>query len=110
MTNRLTSVAGMFSNALIFLPQNVSNVSAMQKLLTFFSKNITVFAIFQTRNFNITLAKLVCYVLNNNAQVVQLLLSFTHRITVNSLTEFSHTLRILWSYISSRFTSITLYA
>ena len=28
----------------------------MQKLLTFFSKNINVFAIFQDRNFNVTLA------------------------------------------------------
>ena len=32
---------------------------AMQKLLTFFQQNICVFAVFQDRNFNVTLANFV---------------------------------------------------
>ena len=47
MTNSLTVVAKIFSNALIFSLQNVTH---------FFSKNINVFVIFQDRNFNFTLA------------------------------------------------------
>ena len=49
MTNLLTVVAKVFLNILIFLLQKC------EQLLTFFSKNINVFAIFQEINFNVTL-------------------------------------------------------
>ena len=53
MTNSLAVVAEIFSNTLIFLLQKCECKSYPH----FFSKNIDVFAIFQDRNFNITLAK-----------------------------------------------------
>ena len=55
MTNSLTVVAKVFSNTLIILCKNVGSFcnAATQKFL---AKNINVFAIFQDRNFIITLA------------------------------------------------------
>ena len=51
MANSLTVVAKVFSNTLIFLQQKCE-----QLLTFFFSKNTNLFAIFQDRNFNVTLA------------------------------------------------------
>ena len=57
MTNWLTVVANVFPNTLIFLLQKNWVAFALQNLLTFFQqKNINVFAIFQGRNSNVTLA------------------------------------------------------
>ena len=52
MTNSLTVVGKAFSNTLIFLLQKCDAKAAH----IFSAKNIYVFAIFQDRNFNITLA------------------------------------------------------
>ena len=51
MINLLTVVAKVFSNTLIFLLQKCEYI--------FSAKNINVFAIFQDRNFNVTLANFV---------------------------------------------------
>ena len=48
MTNTLSVVAKAFCKCIV--------IFAAQKLLTFFSKNINVFAIFQERAFNVTLS------------------------------------------------------
>ena len=64
MTNSLTVVAKVFSNTLIFLLQNCEQLlhceshSHLQceSHSHFSAKNIDVFAIFQDRNFNVTLA------------------------------------------------------
>ena len=51
MTNSSTVVAEVLSYTLIILLQKC------EKLLTLFSKNINVFAIFEDRNFNVKLDK-----------------------------------------------------
>ena len=57
MTNLLTVVAKVFSNTLIFLLQKCLYSFCNAKATHAFSvKNINVFAIFQDRNFNFTLA------------------------------------------------------
>ena len=55
MINSLT-VAKVFSNKLIFLLQNVNSFSTTKLLRYFSTKNINVFALFEDRNFNVTLA------------------------------------------------------
>ena len=58
MTNSLTVVAEIFSNTLIFLLQKCEYLLHCKSYPHFFQqKNINVFAIFQDRNFNVTLAK-----------------------------------------------------
>ena len=56
MTNLLTVVAMVFSNKIDIFAAKMRAAFAIQKLLTFFRKNINVFAIFQDRNFNVMLA------------------------------------------------------
>ena len=57
MTNSFTVVAKVFSNILILLLQKCDSFCNAKATHIFFSKNINVFAIFQDRNFNVTLAK-----------------------------------------------------
>ena len=54
MTNSLNVVVKVFSNTLIFCCKNLSRVCKVTYI--FSVKNINVFAIFQDRNFNISLA------------------------------------------------------
>ena len=56
MTNQLAVLAKVFSNTMIFLLQNVSSFCNAKATHIYAAKNIKVFAIFQDRNFNITLA------------------------------------------------------
>ena len=56
MTNSLTVAAKVFSNALIFLLQKCEELLQCKSYSHFFSKNTNVFAKFQDRSFNITLA------------------------------------------------------
>ena len=55
-TNALTVVAKVFFKYIDIFAAKMWVDFAVQKLLTFFSKNINGFAIFQDRNFNVTLA------------------------------------------------------
>ena len=50
----LAVLVSKISNSQVFLLKNVSSF-AMQKLLTFFQQNISVYAIFNDQNFNDTL-------------------------------------------------------
>ena len=54
LTSSLTVVAKVFSNTLIFFLRNVSSFCKATQM--FSAKNVSVLAIFQDRNFNITLA------------------------------------------------------
>ena len=56
MTNSLAVVAKVFSNTLIFFCKNVSSFCNAKATHTFSAKNINVFAVFQDRNYNITIA------------------------------------------------------
>ena len=56
MTNLLTVVAKVFSKTLIFCCKNVSSFCNAKATHNFSAKNMNVFAIFQDRNSNITLA------------------------------------------------------
>ena len=56
MTNSLTVVAKLFSNTLIFLLQNVRSFCNAKATHIFSAKYINVFAIFQDKIFNVTLA------------------------------------------------------
>ena len=55
MTNSLTVVAKVFSDTLIFLLQKYESILQCESYSHFLAKNINVFAIFQNRNFYITL-------------------------------------------------------
>ena len=57
MTKSLTVVVKVFSNTSIFCCRNVSSFCDVKATaIFFFSKNINIFAIFQERIFNVTLA------------------------------------------------------
>ena len=56
MINSLTIVAKIFSNTLIFLLQKCEWLLQCKSHSHFSAKNISVFTIFQERNFDVTLA------------------------------------------------------
>ena len=48
----LTVLVSTISNSQVFLLKKCESLLQMQKLLTFFSKNISVYAIFNNQSFN----------------------------------------------------------
>ena len=55
MVKMLTVLVSTISNSQVFLLKKCELFLQMQKLLTFFSKNISIFAIFNDQSFNDTL-------------------------------------------------------
>ena len=55
MVEMLTFLVSSISSSQVFLLKKCEKLLQMQKLLTFFSKNISVYAIFNDQSFNNTL-------------------------------------------------------
>ena len=53
----LTALVSTVSNSQLFLPKKCEQLLQMQKLLTFFGKNISEYAMFNDQSFNGTLTK-----------------------------------------------------